>query len=314
MGRRQLCRPRCRTLGGIAFDPATGVVPGDVYLVGGGDPTLNDVALSVWPNSLAQTRGQTDRGRRSRRRVVPRSAPRKLRFALEGRLGPQRATQRAVLQPRALGLGQAGRKTTRRAAPGSGHHDRRKPKPGNSCPAIRTPIGDGQFADDHIAEDDQRSVGEFLSPNCCSRIRATFGTGGTTPSGIAVMRSTLSDSVGIKAADGRRQRPLAPGQTTARQLVKLLAERSRHSRRSLFRSPTRSRSSAAKYAEEAAARLGGIQALRGEDRHVDRRQLTLGLLHDTGRRHRRVLDPLQPRERRRRQTRRGQAGHKAIAK
>jgi D-alanyl-D-alanine carboxypeptidase/D-alanyl-D-alanine-endopeptidase (penicillin-binding protein 4) len=212
-----------RTLDGVVLDPATGILPGDIYLVGGGDPTFNDAALGRLAAAL-QKLGvkQIQGGVRADDSFLDR---RRGSFDSNWKVDSDLSGQLSALS---FNHGRSGSTTKAgvrldKLLRGMGIGVATAARPGNL-------LGDGRV----LATVNSPSIGRlaeminvpsenFFAELLLKDLGANFGIAGSTPGGIAVMRSALSNSIGIapRMVDGSglsRQ-----DKTTTRQLVKLLA-------------------------------------------------------------------------------------------
>ncbi|HWI21164.1 MAG TPA: D-alanyl-D-alanine carboxypeptidase/D-alanyl-D-alanine-endopeptidase [Baekduia sp.] len=209
---------------GVAVDPATGVLPGDIYLVGGGDPTLNEAGLqqlaaqirqlgvthitgAVRPDEFVfdRLRGSFD----SRFKVDFDLAGQLSGLAFEhGRSGSaKRAGKRLDALLRATGITLGAKPRTGRAAVDD--------------PVLATIQSPNM---ERLAEMTNVPSENFIAEMLVKDLGARFGSKGSTAAGLKVMRKTMSDTIGIKPrlVDGSG---LSRGnRTTPRQLVNLLDE------------------------------------------------------------------------------------------
>jgi D-alanyl-D-alanine carboxypeptidase/D-alanyl-D-alanine-endopeptidase (penicillin-binding protein 4) len=205
------------------LDPATGIFPGDVYLVGGGDPTLDDATLRTLARQLRQA-GVTniagaivaDESYFDRRRGS---------FDSNWKVDSDLSGQLSAL-PYKHGRSGSALKAAERLA-------RYIEATGTSILG-ETHVGRLYGAGQELAVAPSPTIAElarminvpsenFYAEMLAKELGATFGSKGSTGSGMSVIGSTLSESVGIKPrlVDGSG---LSRGnRTTTRQLIKLLS-------------------------------------------------------------------------------------------
>jgi D-alanyl-D-alanine carboxypeptidase/D-alanyl-D-alanine-endopeptidase (penicillin-binding protein 4) len=211
---------RVRT--GVLIDPATGILPGDVFLVGGGDPTLNDAGLTrlavqlhkagvkqisggvrADESFLDKRRGSFD----SRFKVDSDLAGQLSGLSYDhGRSGSAKlAGTRLQSMLRAQGI-------TLGAQAKTGHLN----ELGREIASIASPNLAALTAMTNIPSEN------FYAEMLVKDLGGSFGSAGSTPAGVAVVRSTMSNSIGIKPRIVDGSGLSRQDRTTARQLVNLL--------------------------------------------------------------------------------------------
>lgn len=211
---------RVRT--GVVVDPATGVLPGDVYLVGGGDPTLNDAGLTRLVTQLRKAGVKQISGgvRADESFLDQRRGSFDSRFKVDSDLSGQlsglsynhgrsgsakQAGKRLDSLLRAQGITLGSRSATGRIG-GQGVALATVASPNIGALAELTNVPSENFYAEMLVKD----------------LGGTFGTAGSTSSGVAVMRSTLANSIGIKPKLVDGSGLSRADRTTPRQIVNLL--------------------------------------------------------------------------------------------
>ena len=204
------------------LDPVTGILPGNIYLVGAGDPTLQDTNLRALARSLReagvlQIGGGiiADENYFDTRRGSVRT---NWKFDLD--IGGQLSALSYRHGRTGSALAAANRLATLIEATGTsiaGPARRgRLVQPGTELAAVASPTV-AQLAR-MINVPSENFYAEVLA----KQLGAAFGTGGTTPAGMAVMRSTLAESAGISPVLADGSGLSRNNRTSTRQLVRLL--------------------------------------------------------------------------------------------
>lgn len=207
---------------GVALDPATGILPGDIYLVGGGDPTLNDTGLARLATQL-RTAGikQISGGVRADESFLDnRRGSFDSRFKVDSDLAGQlsglsynhgrsgsakQAGKRlqSLLKAQGIALGSPA-KTGRLG--GQGHEIATIASPNIATLTALTNVPSENFYAEMLVKD----------------LGGAFGSAGSTAAGVAVIRSALANSIGIKPRIVDGSGLSRQDRTTPRQLVNLL--------------------------------------------------------------------------------------------
>lgn len=207
---------------GVALDPATGLLPGDLFLVGGGDPTLNDAGLARLATLLRKAGVTQIAGgvRADESFLDQRRGSFDSRFKVDSDLSGQ-LSGLSYNHGRSGSAKQAGKRLesllkAQGITVGSKAKTGRLGGQGVALATVASPnIG-------ALTELINVPSENFYAEMLVKDLGASFGTAGSTASGVAVMRSTLSDSIGIKPKMVDGSGLSRADRTTPRQLVNLL--------------------------------------------------------------------------------------------
>ena len=285
-------------LGAAAVDPATGVLAGDLYLRGNGDPSFGAKAAGLLADILIERTGITEvdgrvigdetvfdglrgppsEGFRTSSYVGPLSA---LTFnrGFTGKRRPLFQASPPLFAAKAFtaALRRRGVAVRRSARAGA------TPATAVALAGLNSPALQNLVASMNVPSDN------FIAETLIKALGARFGSGGTTTAGAAVVRDTAA-RLGVRTDRRRRLRALAlqphlpegghgaadrDGRGRAGRAVRALAA-GRRAHRHAARPP---------------ARLGGARRLPGQDRHAVQRLRAGGLLRDAPRRQDRLRVP-----------------------
>jgi D-alanyl-D-alanine carboxypeptidase/D-alanyl-D-alanine-endopeptidase (penicillin-binding protein 4) len=207
---------------GVTLDPVTGVLPGDLFLVGGGDPTLNDAGLARLATLLRKAGVKQIAGgvRADESFLDQRRGSFDSRFKVDSDLSGQ-LSGLSYNHGRSGSAKQAGNRLesllkAQGITVGSKARTGQLGEQGVPVATVASPnIG-------ALAELTNVPSENFYAEMLVKDLGGSFGTAGSTPSGIAVMRSTLSNSIGIKPKMVDGSGLSRADRTTPRQLVNLL--------------------------------------------------------------------------------------------
>ena len=207
---------------GVIFDPVTGVLPGDLYLVGGGDPTFNDNGLTRLATQLRKAGVRQIAGgvRADESFFDNRRGSFDSRFKVDSDLSGQ-LSGLSYSHGRSGSAKQAGKRLDSLLR-GQGitlGSRSRTGRLGSQGVVVATVTSPNMTA---LAELINVPSENFYSEMLVKNLGGGFGSSGSTASGIGVMRATLSSSIGIKPKMVDGSGLSRANKTTARQLVNLL--------------------------------------------------------------------------------------------
>lgn len=207
---------------GVIFDPVTGVLNGDIYLVGGGDPTLNENGLTRLVTQLRKANVLQITGgvRADESFLDKRRGSFDSRFKIDSDLAGQ-LSGLSFSHGRSGSAREAGKRldTLLRARGITLGSTSKTGNVGAGATVLATIASPNMTA---LADMTNVPSENFYAEMLVKDLGRGFGSAGSTASGVAVMRSTMSNSIGIKPKMVDGSGLSRANKTTARQLVNLL--------------------------------------------------------------------------------------------